>query len=197
MISTHPVRLRVDSPVRLARVHVAIRLALLLAVATIGCSSVYWLLYLALPAFVAILILQKSGDRYLAEDAPRIVRALRWLASAYAYLWMLTDMLPTAETNGPVDFDVELHGTPTAASALLRLVFSLPALLLAGLLSFASAFLWLVGLIFVLVNERLPVPIGDFLTLTLRYQSRLMAYHLSLVDRYPSLQESSPVHASA
>jgi uncharacterized membrane protein len=96
-----------------------------------------------------------------------------------------------------VDFDVELHGTPTAASALLRLVFSLPALLLAGLLSFASAFLWLVGLIFVLVNERLPVPIGDFLTLTLRYQSRLMAYHLSLVDRYPSLQESSPVHASA
>ena len=185
----HPVRFRVEPPARLARIHVAIRLALLLAIGTIGCSAVYWLLYLALPALVAIFILQKGGQCYLKEGAPRIVRVLRWLAGAYAYLWLLTDVLPTADAGGPLDFDVEVNGTPTAASALLRLAYSFPALILAAVLSLAAGLLWLVGAIVVLVNERMPVAIADFLTLALRYQVRLIAYHLSLVERYPSVQQ--------
>lgn len=185
----HPVRFRVEPPARLARIHVAIRLALLLAIGTIGCSALYWLLYLALPALVAIFILQRGGQRYLTEGAPRIVRVLRWLAGAYAYLWLLTDVLPTADAGGPLDVDVEVSGTPTAASALLRLAYSFPALILAAVLSLAAGLFWLLGAIVVLINERMPVAIADFLTLTLRYQVRLIAYHLSLVEEYPSLRE--------
>ncbi len=196
-MSSHPVRFRIEPPARLERIHVVIRLALLLALGMLGCSAVYWLLYLALPALVALFILQKGGERYLSDGAPRIVRGLRWLAGGYAYLWLLTDALPTTEIGGPLDFDVEVSGAPTAASALLRLVFSLPALLMACVLSLAATFLWLVGAIVVLINQRMPEAITDFLTLALRYQSRLIAYHLSLVERYPSLKEAPPAPAAA
>jgi hypothetical protein len=197
MTTNHPVSFRVERPARLTRIHVLIRLALLMAIGTIGCSSVYWLLYLALPALVAIFVLQKGGEAYLAEDTPRIVRVLRWVAGAYAYLWLLTDVLPTTEIGGPVQLDVEVGGAPTPSSALSRLIYSLPALILAALLSLAAALLWLAGAVTILVNERIPVPIADFIALTLRYQARLMAYHLSLVERYPSLEDSSVAHATA
>jgi hypothetical protein len=197
MTSTHPVRFRVEAPARLARIHVVIRLALLLAIASIGYSSVYWLLYLAGPALVALLVVQRGGERYRDETAPRVVRALRWLAGAYAYLWLLTDAPPTAEAGGPVELEVEPGPAPTATSALLRLVTSLPALLLAGLLSLAAGLFWIVGAISVLLVERLPPVITWFITLSLRYEAQLAAYHLSLVDRYPRLESPQPAEASA
>jgi hypothetical protein len=197
MTSAHPVRFRVAVPSRLARIHVVIRLALLLAIATIGYSSLYWLLYIAGPALVALLVAQRGGERYRSEDAPRVVRALRWVAGAYAYLWLLTDTLPTAEAGGPVELEVEAGPPPTATSALLRLVTSLPALLLAALLSLAAGVLWLVGAVSVLVSERMPPALAGFITLSLRYQAQLAAYHLSLVDRYPTLEAPQPAEARA
>jgi hypothetical protein len=195
MTSAHPVRFRVETPSRPARIHVVIRLALLLAIATIGYSSLYWLLYLAGPALVALLVAQRGGERYRSEDAPRVVRALRWVAGAYAYLWLLTDVLPTAAAGGPVELEVEPGPPPTATSALLRLVTSLPALLLAALLSLAAGVLWIVGAVSVLVSERMPLAVAGFITLSLRYQAQLAAYHLSLVDRYPTLEAPQPAEA--
>jgi hypothetical protein len=196
-MNDHPVRFAVRQTTTFARVHVIIRLTLLLAIGTIGSASVYWLLYLALPALVAISVTQKGGERYVAEDAPRIVRVLRWLSGAYAYLWLVTDMLPTADPGGPVDLDVVTCGKPTATSAIARLLFSLPALIVAVVLSLAAGLLWLVGAAVVLITQRMPPAISDFLTMTLRYQTRLFAYHVSLVDRYPSLGESSPERVAA
>jgi hypothetical protein len=176
---------------RMERIHVLIRCALLLALGAIGCSSAYWLVYLVLPALAALLVAQKGSQRYFVEDAPRIIRALRWLAAAYAYLWLLTDRLPTNEAQTPVLFEVQTEGAPTAASALSRLFTSLPALLLLVVLSIAAGFLWLLGATAVVVQGRMPARISEFLTATLRYQFRLVAYHLSLVERYPSFDSVS------
>lgn len=195
-MSNHPVQLQVDHPGQRERIHVVTRLALLLAFAALGCSAVYWALYLALPAAVAIVLLRKGGERYLAEDAPRIVKALKWLASAYGYLWLLTDVLPAAQKS-PVDLTIEVGGRPTATSALLRLLFVLPALVILAVLSAIAGIFWVIGAVFILVRKRLPSAVADFLVLTLRFQFRLVAYHLSLVDQYPSLREKGLVHAAA
>ena len=192
----HPVQLQVEHPGETERIHVVTRLAFLLAFAALGCSGVYWALYLALPAAVTVVLIRKGGERYLAEDAPRIVRVLRWLASAYAYLWLLTDVLPTAE-GSRVDLKIEVSGKPTASSALLRLLFSLPALVMLAILSAAAGIVWLVGAVLILVRKRLPGAIADLLALTLRFQFQLVAYHLSLVDRYPSLRADRVAHATA
>ncbi len=189
-MTPHPVRFRVAPPPRLERVHVVIRLAFLLSLGLIGWPSLGWLFYLALPAVAALLVSQKGSARYLAEDAPAIARALRWVAAAFAYLWLLTDAFPTDAKGGPVELEVETGGAPTPGSALLRLLYSIPAFFVLALLSIATALLWIVGAIAILAWERVPAVVSDVLALTLRYQLRLIAYHLSLVDSYPSFAEA-------
>src|SRR5262249_41923525 len=151
-------------------IHVLIRLALLIGVGTLGFSSIYWLLYLAVPALVTGYILQDGGDAYLAKAGPRLVPVLRWLAGGYAYLWLLTDVLPPTGAGGAVELEVETGGPPTPAGALSRLLLSVPALLLAALLSLAAAIVWLVAAVAVLISERVPPALSDFLTMALRYQ---------------------------
>src|SRR5579871_5200881 len=194
-MSNHPVELEIEHPKRTARIHVLTRLALLAAFSALGCSGIYWFLYLAIPALVATVILSRGADRYLSEDGPRVVRVLRWFASAYAYLWLLTDVLPTAG-GSPVDLRIQLEGRPSAGSALLRLIFSLPALVLLAVLSLIAGVAWIIGAVVILVRERLPGGIADFLSLTLRVQFQLVAYHLSLVDAYPSLRGNRLAHAT-
>ena len=186
----HPVQLLVEHPLRTRRIHVATRLLLLVAGGALGCSAIYGALYLALPAIAAAVIAGKGGERCLREDSPHVLRILRWLASAYAYMWMLTDVLPTAEA-GPIDLRIAPSGVPTAGSALLRVLTSIPALVLLALLSAAAALAWVMGAVCILISERMPAAIADFLALTLRVQFRLVAYHLSLVERYPSPWDAS------
>ncbi|HEX8951157.1 MAG TPA: DUF4389 domain-containing protein, partial [Polyangia bacterium] len=132
---------------------------------------------------------------YLAEDAPRLLRVLRWVAGAYAYLWLLTDEFPSSEPIAAVTVEIDAGGAPTVGSALARLVYSIPALLLLAILSFAASFLWLIAALWILAVKRVPAGIADFFALTLGYQLRLVAYHLSLVDRYPALHDAAQAHA--
>ena len=120
---------------------------------------------------------------------------MRWLASAYGYLWLLTDVLPTAE-GSPIDLKIETGGRPTPTSALLRLLLSLPALVILAVLSAASGILWVVGAVLILIRKRIPAAIADILVLTLRFQFQLIAYHLSLVERYPSLRADQVAEAT-
>jgi hypothetical protein len=189
-MNPHPIQLRLEHAPHMDRAHVVIRLILLIALGAVGCSSVYWMLYLTLPAFAAMRISQTTAQRYLADDGPRIARALKWLAGAYAYLWLLTDVLPSSNHEGVVDLEMNPSGTPTTSTALLRLVTTLPALLMLAALSVAAGLLWPVGAVFVLVGRRMPDVLFDFFLLTLRGQFRCIAYHLSLVDRYPSFEET-------
>ncbi len=193
-MNPHPVQFHVN-PSRMQRVQVVVRLALLAALAAIGCSSVYWLLYLALPAGAALFLSRDGGERYLGEDSRAVLRVLRWLAGAYAYLWLLTDALPNADPGGPVELTVQVGGRPTVASALIRLVTSLPALVLLVVLSIAASLLWIIGAVWILATERLPPAIADFIAMKLRYQFRAVAYHLSLVEPYPSLPEEPLAHS--
>lgn len=170
------------------RAQVVIRLVLLFALAAIGWSSVYWVVYLALPALAAMRI-SRAGADYPQNDGPRLVRVLRWLAGAYAYLWLLTDAPPSSEPSGAVDLQVNPTGAPSTTTALCRLLTSLPALVVLAILSMAAALLWPFGAALILLQKRLPRVLFDFFLLKLSGQFRLVAYHLSLVDRYPSFDE--------
>jgi hypothetical protein len=185
-MSPHPVQLHVDKLSHMPRIQIAIRLVIVVAIGLIGWSSIYWLLYLQIPAVVALVVLHKGTAHYVERTVPGLVRALRWLAVAYAYLCFLTDVLPTTE-GSPVDLRIEATARPTPRSALMRILTSLPAMVLVALLAAAGSLVWVVVAVYALVTERIPGPLADFLVLVLRVKFRLAAYHLSLVDRYPSL----------
>jgi Domain of unknown function (DUF4389) len=192
-VNIHPVQFHVQS-LPLRRVHVFLRLGVIAVLSVVGCSSAYWLVYLVLPVLAALLLSRDGARGYLDRDASTGIRIIRWFAGAYAYLWLLTDALPTTGAQTPVELTIETHGDPTPSSALWRLVTSLPALFLLVLMSMVATILWVVGCISVLATERVPAPITDFIALKLRYQFRIIAYHLSLVDAYPAVTDTPQPH---
>jgi len=190
-MAAHPVSLRVERSDRVSRVQVLIRVLLAVAVTSFGLSSIFWLLYLEVPAFVALAIRHRGREHYLSQVAPRLVAGLRWLAGAFAYLCLLTDALPSTGA-GPVDLRVEIGSTATPGAALARLILALPALCLVAVLACGGAFAWLFTVAWTLATGRVPGLFADFFEMLVRTQLRLCAYHLCLVDRYPSLDETLP-----
>jgi hypothetical protein len=58
----HPIQLHVEPAPQMDRVQVVIRLLLVIALAAVGWSSVYWVLYLVLPALAAIGISSRGNN---------------------------------------------------------------------------------------------------------------------------------------
>jgi hypothetical protein len=191
-MATHAFTVHVERPARMQRVHVLIRLLLLVAIGGLGISSLYWVVYLALPALAALGIADRGGERYLADTAPWATRVLAFLVGLYAYLWFLTDRFPPRREDDP-RVTLTPGAPPTTRSALLRLLTSIPAVIVLVVLSMVAGLLWVIAALAVLIAERVPAFIADFLATTLRYQFRLVAYHLSLVDEYPTLAVDEPL----
>ena len=120
----------------------------------------------------------------LEHGAPQLVRALRWLFSFLAYFALLTDQDPLDES-ALVRFEVHAEGAPTVRSALLRLLYSLPAAIMFAVLSLIASVAWLLAALEVLVSGRYASWLWDFQLRVLRFQASLFASHASLTPHGP------------
>jgi hypothetical protein len=177
-----PVTLELERPPVFQRAHVFLRLALLVVVGWIG--HPFGLLWLGLPVVAAILVSQKGGRRYLDENGPTVTRVLHWILDLVAYLALLTDDLP-GRGEHPVRFEVERSGSPTVGSALLRILYAIPSIVVLAILGFVGAIVWVIAVVLVLVNESYPESLWRFLLGLVRWEACLLAYLASLLDRYP------------
>jgi hypothetical protein len=185
-----PVTFDVERPPVFSRVHVALRVVLLIVISWIG--HPFGLLWLGLPVITAILIAQKGGQRYLDENGPKLTGILRWILAVLAYLALLTDRLPGGGSQ-PVRFEVERSGSPTVGSALLRILYAIPSLIVLAILGLVGAIVWLIALVLILINENYPESFWRFQLALVRWEAWLLAYLASLVDRYPPFKlETSP-----
>jgi Domain of unknown function (DUF4389) len=177
-----PVNLDVERPPKFDRLQIVLRLALLVVVGWIG--HPVGLLWLGLPLVAAVLVSQKGGQRYLEEDGPTVTHVLNWILDLVAYLVLLTDELP-GQGKHPVRLQVERSGSPTVGSALLRLLYAIPSLIVLAILTFVSGIIWVIAAILVLIDENYPEGLWKFQLGVVRWEARLLAYLASLVDRYP------------
>jgi hypothetical protein len=185
-----PVTFDVERPPVFRRVHVALRLVLLIVISWIG--HPFGLLWLGLPVIAAVLIAQKGGQRYLDENGPKLTGILRWILAVLAYLALLTDRLPGGGSQ-PVRFEVERSGSPTVGSALLRILYAIPSLIALAILGLVGAIVWVIALVLILINENHPQRLWRFLLALVRWEAWLLAYLTSLVDRYPPFRlETGP-----
>jgi len=186
----------VSYPPRFDRVQVVLRVVIIWLVALIGIPF-GWILYLGFPVLAAVLVSQKDGERYLAEDGPRVTRWLGWVVAVMAYMWQLTDRLPDSR-EASVRFEVEPSGAPTAGSALLRIITAIPSAFVLALLMFVSAIGWLVAAVWILFAETYPESLYGFQRGVIRWTARLLAYLASLVADYPPFRlETGPDQAQA
>src|SRR5262249_49021279 len=139
----------VSYPQRFDRVQVVLRVVIIWLVALVGIPF-GWILYLGFPVLAAALVSLKVGCPYLAVGWPRVTRWLGWVVAVMAYTWQLTDRLP-GSGEAPVRFDVERSGTPTAGSALLRIITAIPSAFVLALLMFVSAIVWVIAAVWILI----------------------------------------------
>ena len=187
MATAYPVTFSVDRPEKLERPHVFLRILVAVILSILGGALgwIFGLVYLVLPVVAAIFISQRGGEKYLAEDGPRVTGWLRWIVSFYAYLGILTDRFPTEKPEEIVRFEVQTSGTPTVGSALLRLIYSIPSALVLSILAIVSAVIWVIAAVMVLVQENYADGLYNFQRGILRWEARLLGYHASLVEQYP------------
>jgi hypothetical protein len=85
----------------------------------------------------------------------------------------------------PVRLQVERAGSPSVGSALLRILYAIPSLIMLAILGFVGAIVWAIGVILVLAGENYPESLWRFLLGLVRWEAHLLAYLASLVDDYP------------
>jgi hypothetical protein len=178
-MADYPVIFEVTRPEKFDRVQVLIRIVAYFLLSLI-ISLVYW----GLPIIAAIWISQKGSQRFLDEDGPKITGWLRWMTALTAYTYALTDRFPSEE-DPSVRYEVQPAGTPSLGSALLRLIFSIPSLIVLGILNWVAGIVWLISAVMILIQETYPEGLYDFQCGVVRWQARLVAYHASLVGEYP------------
>jgi hypothetical protein len=184
-MDTSPIQLDATRPDSFDRVQVFVRLLIVSVLSSLGVQGwPFGIFYLALPLLAAVLLTGKDSERFIADDAPRIARALDWLFSVFAYLTLVVDRLPLGAER-PLRVQITASGKPNPVAALLRLITSIPSALVLVLWGVLASFGVLIAAVCVLVSNQYPKWLWEFQLAVLRWQARLFAYHASLVETYP------------
>jgi uncharacterized protein DUF4389 len=175
----------VERPAGFSRAAVPMRALILLIFFIPG--SINWVASLFyLPITTAVLVHQKGPARFLDEDRERMTVLIGWIISIYSYFAFLTDSLSLdARESTNIRFAVEPSGSPTPRSALLRIVTSLPNVIVFGVYGIAALGVWLVAGLSILVTGNYPRALYAYQRGINRWQARLFSHHTSLVDEYP------------
>ncbi|MCC7000287.1 MAG: DUF4389 domain-containing protein [Deltaproteobacteria bacterium] len=184
----YPVHLEVaEQPATYERVQVLLRVLVMALLGFIGwpLGWVACALYLSLPIAAAVLASRDPARPYPGPDTRVMTAILTWVIEVIAWLGMLGDRFPGGTTPPTVRYAIEPCGRASTGSALLRLVTILPHALALALLSIVSSLLWLVGALGILFTRTCPPVVFRYQRGMLRWMGRVIAYHASLVDRYP------------
>jgi len=104
-----------------------------------------------------------------------------WIGHPFGLLWLGLPVVAAIL----VSQKGERSGSPTVGSALLRILYAIPSLIVLAMLAFVGAIVWVIAVVLVLANESYPDSLWRFLLGLVRWEAWLLAYLASLVDRYP------------
>ena len=191
MADAYPVAFNVTRPEKFERPQVFIRLIALFFLGILGYGA-----FLLVPLLNAIWISQKGSERFLKEDGPKLKSWATFITALYSYAYLLTDKFPSTEEPG-IQYDVQISGSPTLGSALLRWITSIPILIFAAILGWVAGVIWFIGSVMILLQETYPEGLYDFQRGVMRVYGRLIAYHFSLTDQYPPFAFDTGEEAAA
>lgn len=182
----YPVALEVERPGRFERRQVFLRLVIVLGLSLLlAFAWLVLLIYVSVPVFAATLISRDGPEEYIRSSHRRLLRYLHWIVALDAYITLLVDRLPLEEPAVAVRYHVAPCGRPTITSALFRLFYSIPSGAALALLGVAAVFTWIPAAAFILARGQYPEALYRFHLGVVGWGARLLAYHASMVDRYP------------
>ena len=193
---SHPVRLLVNDDLRRWRLTVALRWALALPHLFVLALWTYVVLAVAIVDWFITLVRGRSPDRVHGW----LSRFLRYQTHVYAYLYLVADPYPRFRGERgtyPIDLAIGPPAPQARWKTLLRIVWVIPAYVLATALGYVLAIVAFLGYFFALALGRYPRGFRDLGAYALRYQAQTFAYLLLLTDRYPTLAAPAAVATPA
>jgi Domain of unknown function (DUF4389) len=187
-MTAYPVHYAVTRPMRFTRLQLVIRVIAFCALGVLGLSfgMVFVFAYLALPVYAATrLSAGRDPAAYVADDGPRVLRGLRWLAAVSAWAGLIVEHLPVHEAAESVTLEIEGAAHPTSGHAMWRVVTGIPSAFVLGLLCWFGVLVWLWAALSILATQRIGDHTFHYLEGLQRWSLRLLAYQASLVDEYP------------
>jgi hypothetical protein len=194
---TDEIRVNPEGSSSFSRSQVALRVAVVLALSVLG-APIAWgfgALYLLLPVVAAIVISSRGAVGYLECEGTRVLEILRWWTALVGYLLFLSDRFPLQASDLSSLRVVAGGSNATVGSALLRLLTSLPIVLLLAPLWWLAGVLVVLAVFTVLLTESVPPICLRYFAFVTELQAQLLVYHASLTDRYP-LTETTRPHAA-
>ena len=196
---SHPVRLLVNDDLRRWRLTVALRWVLALPHLFVLALWTYVVLVVAIVDWFITLVRGRSPERVHRW----LSRFLRYQTHVYAYLYLVADPYPRFRGERgtyPIDLAIGPPEPQARWKTLLRIVWVIPAYVLATALGYVLAIVAFLGYFFALALGRYPRGFRDLGAYALRYQAQTFAYLLLLTDRYPTLAApaaATPASSSA
>lgn len=131
-----------------------------------------------------------------------IARYVRYQVHVYAYSTLAADPYPGFGGSGAYPIDVQI--APAVEQGRLgvffRLLLSLPAAILSGVMNYLIEVLAFFGWFACLALGRMPEGMRNLLAFTIRYHAQTVAYQYLLTSQYPSLNvglDAAPVSGPA
>lgn len=181
----YPARLEVDYPERLDRITTLLRLILIIPVVLLVSGMSYvGNNVVVLPTLVTLLVRRKYPRWWFEFN----LEYTRFTGRVNAYGALLTDRYPSLDEEQSVRIELDY---PDAANLnrflpLIKWLLALPHYIVLALLMVASLLAEIVAWLAILVTEKYPRPLFNFVVSVQRYNLRVNAYAFLLVtDRYP------------
>ena len=165
---------------------------------------VKWLL--ALPHYLVLFVLFIAGffawiyaffavlftGRYPRGVFDFLVGLARWSWNVTAYVYLLTDKYPAfelkASPDSPAVFDVEYPETVNRWRPLVHWLLIIPFAIVAGLLTYVSGIVALIGVFVILFTKNLPEGMFKLILIPYRWYYRASIYAAFMVTRYPPFE---------
>jgi hypothetical protein len=181
----HPIRLVANDDLRRSRLTVFFRL--LLAIPHLIVLELYGIV-----AVVVLLIAWVVGvftGRVPDGLHGFLASFLRYATRVRAYIGILANPYPPFGGSGtyPVDAEIDPAATQGRLTILFRILFAIPALILAYVFQIGLNIVALFGWIASLILGRMPEGLEGLGTYCLRWETQTWGYVMLLTGRYPSL----------
>lgn len=104
----------------------------------------------------------------------------------------MSSLAPAAGADFPPELDVDGPGRQRRLTVLVRILLLIPQYIILYALSLAASIVAVIGWFAALVMGRLPQWAAEFLSAVVGYMTRVAAYNMLLVDRYPPVALNAP-----
>jgi Domain of unknown function (DUF4389) len=181
----HPIRLIITDDLKRSRLTVFFRLLLVI-------PHIIWLALWGFAAFFVWVIAWFAA--LFTKRVPQglhdfLAGYVRYQVHVYSYMTLVADPYPpfSSSASYPVTVEIAPPAEQGRLGVFFRLLLSLPAILISGVLNYLTELLAFFAWFICLVLGRMPEGMRNLLAFSVRYHAQTQAYQYLLTDRYPSL----------